>query len=459
MSLRWKVELSVTRWRAGAWVGVLAGLTALLPPAPAWAVPAFARQMGVPCAVCHTVAFGPALTAFGRNFKLHGYSLATKRTLPLSADLIASYTHTAVDLPALPHYSENNNVAVDTVDVFLAGRIAEHFGMFGQVSYDGLVRHTNWANLDLRYAQDFTLGGTATLFGVSVNNSPTVQDPWNSTPVWQFPFPPARFANGPAQQPPQIFAAFAYTSLGATAYTLIDNTVYLEAGGYRQLSDGFQKDVGIPDPEVQRKLDGFAPYWRAALQKTSGPHYGSVGIIGFHPSVRLPQETSGATDNFTDTGFDATYQFANGGPHTFSANASYIHEDQRLFATTALAGGGMPDNHQNRFKVDGQYGFRQTYSVTLAYFDYSGNTNTALFRPAPLFGSANGSPNTTGYMLQLECIPFGKAGSFASPWVNMRLGVQYTGYTQLNGGNSNYDGFGHSASDNNTLFVYLWMAI
>src|SRR5689334_2524475 len=110
------------RARSSVWLGVLAALTALLPSAPAWAVPTFARQMGVPCAVCHTTAFGPALTAFGRNFKLHGYSLQTKRTIPLSADLIASYTHTAVDLPALPHYSENNNVAVDTVDVFLAGR-------------------------------------------------------------------------------------------------------------------------------------------------------------------------------------------------------------------------------------------------------------------------------------------------------------------------------------------------
>ena len=48
-------------------------------------------------------------------------------------------------------------------------------------------------------------------------------------------------------------------------------------------------------------------------------------------------------------------------------------------------------------------------------------------------------------MLQLEYIPFGKAGSPAGPWLNLRLGVQYTLFSRLNGGDTNYDGFGHSA--------------
>ncbi len=32
------------------------------------AVPSFARQTGMPCAQCHTLSFGPALTEFGREF-------------------------------------------------------------------------------------------------------------------------------------------------------------------------------------------------------------------------------------------------------------------------------------------------------------------------------------------------------------------------------------------------------
>ena len=53
--------------------------------------------------------------------------------------------------------------------------------------------------------------------------------------------------------------------------------------------------------------------------------------------------------------------------------------------------------------------------------------------------------------------PFGKADSWGAPWVNLKLGVQYTLYTQFNGGTSNYDGFGRDASDNNALYVFAWL--
>lgn len=33
------------------------------------------------------------------------------------------------------------------------------------------------------------------------------------------------------------------------------------------------------------------------------------------------------------------------------------------------------------------------------------------------------------------------------------------GYQRFNGGNSNYDGFGRSASDNNTVFGFVWLAL
>jgi hypothetical protein len=433
---------------------VLAALEAL----PAWSVPAFARAMNVPCAACHTVAFGPALTPFGRNFKLHGYALAAQQTIPVSADMIASFTNTAQSQPPTPRFGGNNNVAVDDIDVYLAGRIADHFGMFAQVSYDGIAHHTSWGVFDARYAQDFTLGGTPTLFGVSVNNFPTVQDPWNSTYAWQFPFPATRLANEPAPFL-QIQGAFATQVLGATAYTLIDDIVYLEAGGYRKLSDDIQSHLGIPDPAAEHNIDGTAPYWRAALQKSIGPHYASVGLIGFSVHAQSPQERDFGTDNYTDFGFDTTYQFSDGGPHTFNFNASYIEEQQRLFAATALGQSSTVANHLDSFNMSGQYGYEQTYSLTFGYFDTVGSRNPAQYAPGAWFGSANGSPDSRGYQLQLEYIPFGKVASFARPFLNVRVGLQYTGYFRFNGGTTNYDGFGHSASDNNTLFLFVWLAI
>src|SRR2546429_7574218 len=38
------------------------------------AIPSFARQTDMPCSQCHTLSFGPALTAYGRAFKLNGYT-------------------------------------------------------------------------------------------------------------------------------------------------------------------------------------------------------------------------------------------------------------------------------------------------------------------------------------------------------------------------------------------------
>lgn len=46
---------------------------------------------------------------------------------------------------------------------------------------------------------------------------------------------------------------------------------------------------------------------------------------------------------------------------------------------------------------------------------------------------------------------------WAGPFVNLKLRIQYTLYTQFNGGTSNYDGFGRAASDNNALYMFAWL--
>jgi hypothetical protein len=74
-----------------------------------------------------------------------------------------------------------------------------------------------------------------------------------------------------------------------------------------------------------------------------------------------------------------------------------------------------------------------------------------------LSGSANGKPNSNEFILEADYVPFGKADSWAGPWVNLKLGIQYTIYTEFNGGTSNYDGNGRNASANNTLYLFAWM--
>src|SRR5690349_12398929 len=52
---------------------------------PASAVPSYARQTGMPCSQCHTLSFGPALTAYGRQFKLNGYTFGEgEHPMPLA---------------------------------------------------------------------------------------------------------------------------------------------------------------------------------------------------------------------------------------------------------------------------------------------------------------------------------------------------------------------------------------
>ena len=62
--------------------------------------------------------------------------------------------------------------------------------------------------------------------------------------------------------------------------------------------------------------------------------------------------------------------------------------------------------------------------------------------------SANGSPDTRGFIGEVNYLP----------WLNVQLSLQYTHYMKFNGGTTNYDGLGRNASDNDTLYLLLWFA-
>jgi hypothetical protein len=167
----------------------------------ALAVPSFARQTGQPCATCHVGAFGPQLTAYGRQFKLNGYVWNDGSShVPLAGMLQASLTHTSADQPggAAPGFGPNDNPAIDQASLFVAGRIFDSVGSFVQITYDGIAKQLTWDNLDVRYVQSGKLFDKPLLLGATVNNNPTITDPWNSTPGWGFPFATSGLAPSPA---------------------------------------------------------------------------------------------------------------------------------------------------------------------------------------------------------------------------------------------------------------------
>jgi hypothetical protein len=154
---------------------------------PAQALPSFARQTGQPCAVCHTVF--PELTPFGRRFKIGGYTLqgGDWQGPPIAALYMAGGTHTnsPQDAPPAPGLRANDNVVSQQVSGFIAGQLYGNLGSFIQVTGDP-VGGTADAS-DVRYADTMKLFGQSTIWGIDANNTPTVEDPWNTTPSWGWP--------------------------------------------------------------------------------------------------------------------------------------------------------------------------------------------------------------------------------------------------------------------------------
>src|SRR5262249_17787039 len=139
-------------------------LLVLLAPPHAVALPSFAWQTGQPCAQCHVHAFGPALTSFGRQFKLNGYVLdrGDAPLIPIAATIQTSFTHTASAQPggATPHTHPNDNVVLDQLSLYYAGKILPNVGAFVQGTYDGVAGEGAPANADIRFSTQWTPAGT-----------------------------------------------------------------------------------------------------------------------------------------------------------------------------------------------------------------------------------------------------------------------------------------------------------
>ncbi|HYX47076.1 MAG TPA: hypothetical protein VE820_09685, partial [Sphingomicrobium sp.] len=165
---------------------------------PAEAVPAFAQQTGRNCAACHVGGFGPQLTQFGREFKLGGYTLRMQKSIPFSVMAVGDYVHTskAQDEPPTDHSKTNNNISFDEGSIFLAGGLGSHLGAFAQVTYSGADRAVAWDNLDLRVVNSGKIGGKDLVYGLSINNNPTIQDAWNTLPGWGYPYTDSDYAPG-----------------------------------------------------------------------------------------------------------------------------------------------------------------------------------------------------------------------------------------------------------------------
>lgn len=431
---------------------------ALLLHRPAAAVPAFAEQTGRNCAACHVGGFGPELTQFGREFKLSGYTLRLHASVPISAMAIASWTHTRKgQVPAPEHLSSNDNLVLDQASLFVAGGIGEHFGGFAQlVTYDGVGRSWSWDNIDLRAVTTAKLFGQDSVLGLTANNNPTVQDPWNTLPAWSFPFTDTSVSPTP-DAGELIDGPLAGNVLGLSAYGWIGHKVYVEAGGYSSPSTGTLKFVGM-DPADPGSLHGIAPYGRLAYQFDVGRGTVEAGANILSAALFPGRDrSSGTSDHYTDWGLDGSWLQTLGKTDSLTANVRYEHERGNLRASCALAlvGDGTETNcaryHLNEWRASVRYSWHDRVGFTLSPFSISGSRNFNLY-------ARNGRPDSNGILGQVDFTPWGFGKSPLGPRVNARFGVQYTLYGKFNGRRHNYDLAGANAADNDALRLFGWVA-
>ncbi len=473
---------TVARWLAVLRIPLAAATVLLLVPSQAEATPGFARQTGLACEACHTVF--PELTPFGRQFKLNAYVFSNvkqlqaitpenQRTLalsefpPVSVQLQASNTTLGKSLPdgtainGADRSQKNDTQFPQALSIFYTGKISDNLGAFLQVTWAPNTNSVGIDNSDLRFADHAAVYQNDFIYGLTLNNNPTSQDVWNSTPAWGYPFIVSNVAVPPNAKT-LIDGTLAQQAAGLGAYVYLWNQLYFELSGYRSAKTNFtNSNTGAPGPldstASGANISGVAPYWRVAWEQDWERNSFTVGTFGIwaptHPAAPLNTTTMlsgvgfhGPTDTFTDVAVDAQYQWI-GEDHIVSAYATWIHEFQELVATAGSVGAPV-HNHLDTVRLTGSYFFRRKVGGSLQFFSTTGNRNPIFNTTTPVTGSAASKPDTQGAILELDYLP----------WLNTKLGVQYTIFRKFNGGTNSYDGSGRNASDNNVLFAYIWTA-
>lgn len=440
--------------------------------APSRAVPSFARQTGMACAACHTVF--PELTPFGREFKLNGYvldnlkqitgiTLDNRQTLslnslpPISLMLQLSYTHTSKALPdsALTGELAKNGdfLFPQQASLFYAGKIADNLGAFVQLTYDGVGDSFGFDNTDIRYARHIDLSGGGKesngkdlVIGVTVNNGPTVQDVWNTTAAWGFPYSGSSVSPGPITSTKLEAGAggIGQNAAGIGVYAWYAHSLYAEFSVYTAAIRGGAHPLDSTQSSV---VHGVSPYWRLAYEyrwNRNSISLGTYGIIArMHPGNGTPLQ--GPTDEYKDTAVDFQYQFI-GEDHLFTVLSNYIDEKQTLDASVNVFSANAR-NDLKSFKIVGEYSYQRMIGGSLGYFNTTGSVDPMLYAQADVGGSLNNSPNSSGTVMEINYLP----------WLNTKLQLQYVRFDKFNGSSTNYDGAGRNAADNDTLYLLAWL--
>ncbi len=262
---------------------------------------------------------------------------------------------------------------------------------------------------------------------------------------------------------------------GITRYSYWNKTLYAELGLYQTANRAFSSfNSGHFDAEGP-KLDSINnPYWRLALTREWGPHKLMIGTTGLVARVYdMGAETADANNLglLKNIGLDAQSQYLLD-THSITAQVSYLRQSQNYAVNTlsgtapayALADGTTVATLVNAADVSNiwrerfTYVYQGKYGGSVAFFNRNASSNTAnpgagygnfqQITSARVGGNLTNNLGTRGATYEL----------FWTPAQNIRLGAQYTAYNKFNGIDNNYDAYGLSAKDNNTVFGYIWVS-
>jgi hypothetical protein len=431
---------------------------------PAAAIPAFARQTGQTCSTCHT-AF-PQLTPFGRRFKLGGYTAGggdTKDLPQISFMLQSGFTNYGVGLVApTGNYSSppgggfnGSNNYVDLAQqtaIFYGGKIYGNLGGMVQATFgNGSGRDFAIDNSELRYADSFKFFNHDVLWGLTATDVPTMQDVWNTTPVWSSPFITSTFSLSPVAST-MIQSLGPGQTLGGGGYVFLNDTWYAELSAYGSTTPKTQLTLGIPGSSVGPAISGLAPYYRVAMEQNWGDHSFMIGAYGMNANVTPAYSYGFGTDNMYDAGFDSQYQWISD-VHAVTVRANYIWERQLLNSSFAQGFSANPTDYLRSLKIGAEYVYNNTYAFTATYFQITGSPDAVIFSQ-----NAFMSPNSSGFIFDVAWLPFSHGGPDLWPWFNTRIGMSYNLFTKFDGAATNIDPTNcpgcRNASNNNTLFLY-----
>jgi hypothetical protein len=333
-------------------------------------------------------------------------------------------------------------LAFDELSLFYAGKLFDDAGAFAEVVYDGIEHRWHWEDVDLRYAREGRLFGHDAVFGLTLNNAPTVQDLWEASPGWVFPAVSSGLAATPVGAP--LLDALSGTVFGAGVYAMWDDTLYAEFSLYEGLDHSTLNSLGVEPINGADTIKGAIPYLRLTMQQEfdEGRHYVALGSYGILADVHPGGSSSAGTDSYTDIAIDATYQWiadpAVSVSDVLSVHAIVLWEHADLDASSVLFGTRQTAN-LSTLRIDAAYAIDATYTPAVQYFDISGSSDPARWP------TTTGSPDSNGWIFQFDYVPWGKPDS-PFEWLNARFALQYVVYNM-------FDGERADAADHNTFLI------